>query len=193
LPKKTFEVAAKAGVQAIIQLKDNQPTLVQSAETACACQHLTSSDTSITKARNRREIRTADVFSATRAVANTEWKALIKGIIRVTRDVLHRSAKTGLWTSTSEVAYYLASFDVSASHSNIAIRNHWYIENKLHYTRDVTFQEDQSRIRCNPGVFARIRSFAYNIQRRNQTRTFSQDRYAAALSGPDALSKWSVS
>jgi hypothetical protein len=42
-------------------------------------------------------------------------------------------------------------------------------------------------------VFARIRSFAYNILRRNQTRTFSQDRYAAALAGPDALSKWSVS
>jgi hypothetical protein len=36
-------------------------------------------------------------------------------------------------------------------------------------------------------------SFGYNILRRNQTRTFSQDRYAAALAGIDALSKWSVS
>src|SRR5664280_1218735 len=41
----------------------------------------------------------------------------------------------------------------------------WRIENKLHYTRDVTFREDASRIRKNPGVFARIRSFAYNILR----------------------------
>ena len=39
----------------------------------------------------------------------------------------------------------------------------------LHYTRDVTFQEDQSRIRHNPGVFARLRTFAYNVLRRNQT------------------------
>jgi predicted transposase YbfD/YdcC len=193
LPKKTFEVAAQAQAQAIIQLKDNQPTLVQSAETACARQHPTSSDTSITKARNRHETRSVDVFSATRAVANTEWKALIKGIIRVTRDVLHRSAKTGLWTSTSEVAYYLTGFAAAASLSAAAIRRHWHIENKLHYTRDVTFQEDQSRIRRNPGVFARIRSFAYNILRRNQIRTFSQDRYAAALAGIDALAKWSFS
>lgn len=180
-------------MQAIIQLKDNQPTLMQNAETACACQHPTSSDTSITKARNRRETRTVDVFGAAPAVANTEWKHLIKGIVRVTREVLHRSAKTGLWSSTSEVAYYLAGFDGSASHAASAIRSHWHIENTLHYTRDVTFQEDKSRIRCNPGIFARIRSFGYNILRRNQARTFSQDRYAAALAGLDALSKWSVS
>ena len=193
MPKKTFEAAAQAQAQAIIQLKDNQPTLLQNAETACASLLPTSSDTSITTARNRHETRTADVFNAARAVANTEWKPLIKDIVRVTRDVLHRSAKTGLWSSTSEVAYYLAGSAVSASHSATAIRSHWHVENKLHYTRDVTFQEDQSRIRHNPGVFARIRSFGYNILRRNQTRTFSQDRYAAALAGLDALSKWCIS
>jgi predicted transposase YbfD/YdcC len=140
--KKTFEAAAHAQAQAIIQLKDNQPTLLQNAETACASLHPTSSDTSITTARNRHETRTADVFSAARAVANTEWKPLIKGIVRVTRDALHRSAKTGLWSSTSEVAYYLAGSAVSASHSGAAIRSHWHVENKLHYTRDVTFQEE---------------------------------------------------
>jgi predicted transposase YbfD/YdcC len=134
--KKTFEVAAQAQAQAIIQLKHNQPTLMQNAETACAAQHPTSSDTSITKARNRRETRTVDVFSATRAVANAEWKHLIKDIVRVTREILHRSAKTGLWSSASEVAYYLAGFDSSANHAGIAIRNHWHIENTLHYTRD---------------------------------------------------------
>ena len=57
----------------------------------------------------------------------------------------------------------------------------------------MTFVEDQSRIRRNPGVFARIRSFGYNILRRNQTSTFSQDRYAAALAGLDALLKWKLS
>ena len=67
------------------------------------------------------------------------------------------------------------------------------IKNKLHFTRDVTFQEDQSRIRHNPGVFARLRSFAYNILRRNLTSTFNQDRYAAALAGFDALLRWRVS
>jgi predicted transposase YbfD/YdcC len=125
-------------------------------------------------------------------VVSTEWKPLIKGSVRVTRDVLHRSAKTSLRSSTSEVAYYLAGSAVSASHSATAIRSHWHVENKLHYTRDVTFQEDQSRIRHNPGVFARISSFGCNILR-NQTRTFCQDRYAAALAGLDAIAKWCIS
>jgi hypothetical protein len=87
----------------------------------------------------------------------------------------------------------LVRLEIRVGLSATAIRSHWQIENKLHYTRDVTFQEDQSRIRHNPGVFARIRSFGYNIVRRNQTRTFSQDRYAAALAGLDAIAKWCIS
>ena len=191
--KKTFEAAAQARAEVIVQLKDNQPTLLQNAAATCASRQPTSSDTEVTAGRGRHETRTAEVFSATRAVAATEWKSLIKTIIRVTRDVLHRNAKTGLWSSTSEVAYYVANFPSSARHAAIAIRCHWHVENSLHYTRDVTFQEDQSRIRHNPGVFARLRSFAYNILRRNQTSTFSQDRYAAALAGLDALLKWNFS
>ena len=77
-----------------------------------------------------------------------------------------------------------------AKRSAAAIRSHWHVENKLHYTRDVTFQEDQSRIRHNPGVVARLRSFGYNILRRNKVSTFSQDRYAAALVELDTLLKW---
>lgn len=98
-----------------------------------------------------------------------------------------------MWDETGDVAYYLANFPVSAKRANTVIRCHWHVENTLHYTRDVTFQEDRSRIRCNPGVFARLRSFAYNILRRNKTSTFSQDRYAAALQGIDPLLKWCVS
>jgi predicted transposase YbfD/YdcC len=152
LPKKTFEAAAQAQARVFVQLKDNQPSLLQGAAAACVSRHPTSSDTSVTVARNRHETRTVDVFSATRAVAATEWKSLIKTIVRVTRNVLHRNARSGLWSSTSEVAYYLANSPTSARQSAIAIRGHWHIENKLHYTRDVTFQEDQSRIRHNPGI-----------------------------------------
>jgi predicted transposase YbfD/YdcC len=123
----------------------------------------------------------------------TEWETVVTDIVRVNRAVLHRSAKTGLWSRTSEVAYYLANFSAPATRCAAAIRNHWHVENTLHYTRDVTFQEDLSRIRRNPGVFARLRSFGYNILRRNKVSTFSQDRYAAALRGLDALLKWSYS
>ena len=185
--KKTFEAAAQAQVRVIVQLKDNQPTLRHDAKAACATQRPISKDTAVTAARNRHETRTAEVFQAKRAVAGTEWQTLIKDIVRVNRTVLHRSAKTGLWTSTHEEAYYLANFSAPAEGFAAAIRGHWHVENTLHYTRDVTFLEDQSRIRCNPGVFARLRRFGYNILRRNKIRTFNQDRYAAALAGLGAL------
>ena len=71
---------------------------------------------------------------------------------------------------------------IDANRAAIAVRMHWGIENKLHYTRGVTLREDASRIRKNPGVLAR-RSFAYNILRFNQSDTIPQDRYAAALGG----------
>lgn len=124
--------------------------------------------------------------------SQTEWQPLVKRIIQVNRNVLHRSARTGLWSSTAEVAYYLTNVRITGPQL-AAIRSHWHVENKLHYTRDVTFLEDQSRIRRNPGIFARMRSFAYNILRCNQTDTFSQSRYAAALAGLDALLQWIVS
>ncbi|HQT62711.1 hypothetical protein, partial [Acidiphilium sp.] len=59
------------------------------------------------------------------------------------------------------------------------------IENSSHYVRDVTFAEDRSRIRTNPGVIARLRSFAFNILMNSKASasTLSQDRYRAALAG----------
>ena len=50
-------------------------------------------------------------------------------------------------------------------------------------------REDASRIRCNPGVFARLRSFGYNILKANRTGTLAQDRYRAALGGIKTLLK----
>ena len=43
------------------------------------------------------------------------------------------------------------------------IRAHWRIENGSHYVRDTAFAEDASRIRNNPDIAARLRSFAYNL------------------------------
>jgi hypothetical protein len=54
-------------------------------------------------------------------------------------------------------------------------------------TRGVTFHEDASRIRCAPGIFARLRSLACNILRFHQSDTIARDRYAAALGGIKVL------
>jgi len=47
--------------------------------------------------------------------------------------------------------------------------------------------EDLSRIRTNPGIFARMRSFGFNILMVSKTGTMKQDRYRAALAGVQYL------
>lgn len=46
-----------------------------------------------------------------------------------------------------DVRYYILSRYVTAARFAEAVRGHWAIENRLHWQLDVTFQEDQSRIR----------------------------------------------
>jgi predicted transposase YbfD/YdcC len=48
---------------------------------------------------------------------------------------------------SSEIRYYILSKYLSARRFAQAVRGHWGIENRLHWQLDVTFQEDQCRIR----------------------------------------------
>jgi predicted transposase YbfD/YdcC len=69
---------------------------------------------------------------------------------------------------TVEVVYLITS-DRSASPETLAawVRGHWHIENKLHWVRDVTYQEDKSLVRTGnaPRVMASLRSLAISILR----------------------------
>lgn len=72
-----------------------------------------------------------------------------------------------------ERRYFISSLDGrDAQRVAMAIRSHWGIENKLHYVLDVSFAEDQSRIRKQHAAenFSRIRRIALNLLRRDTTR-----------------------
>ena len=56
-----------------------------------------------------------------------------------------------------------------------------------HFVRDGSFAEDASRIRCNPGIFARLRSFAANILRFNGIHNVSDGRHRIAFGGISAI------
>ena len=118
-------------------------------------------------ARNRSENRHIEVFDINVVVAGAEWAAYLQCVIRVSRNTLIKNAKTGLWQRRTETAFHVSSTKLSAQQAAAAIRGHWGIENRNHYARDTTFVENQSRIRSNPGVFARLRSYALNILRAN--------------------------
>ena len=69
---------------------------------------------------------------------------------------------------TVEVVYLITS-DRDAGPAALAawVRGHWEIENKLHWVRDVTYQEDKSLVRTGnaPRVMATLRSLAISILR----------------------------
>src|SRR5438105_1197411 len=62
---------------------------------------------------------------------------------------------------------YITSRPLSATDLAAAVRSHWAIENNLHWTLDVTFNEDFSRLRKGHGAtnMAVVRHFAINLVR----------------------------
>jgi predicted transposase YbfD/YdcC len=173
----------------IVQVKDNQPTLHQKVADISATAVPIDAVDSHDEGRNRDESRTVTVFDPGDTLIGTDWHSHVAAIIRVERSVFTRITKTGLLHHSTETAFYVANTTVTAARAAEAVRGHWGIETTSHYSRDVTMGEDNSRIRINPGVFARLRSFAFNILKANQTSTLSQDRYRAALAGIDNLLK----
>lgn len=66
---------------------------------------------------------------------------------------------------TSETRYYISSLATTPQKVLAAIRSHWAIENNLHWVLDMSFNEDQSRIRKHnaPQIMAIIRHIALNL------------------------------
>ena len=121
------------------------------------------------------------MFEAKAAVAETEWEPYVAAIVRAERTVPHFLPATGRWKPSFKTSFYLSSRPVAAK-TAAAIRQHEGIESTSPDSRDVTFHKEESRIRKNPGVFARLRSFAYNILESNQTGTIPQDRFGGPKS-----------
>jgi len=69
--------------------------------------------------------------------------------------------------SSEETAYYISSLAVAPEQAAKSIRQHWGIENSAHWVLDMTFKEDESRIRRGdaPENMATFRRFAMNLAR----------------------------
>ena len=87
----------------------------------------------------RKEQRTYTAMAAPPAVRR-HWPDA-QSIVRVCRETTEQGKKT------KEVRDFISSLPPQVERLAVLIRGHWEIENRLHWSLDVTFNEDQSRIR----------------------------------------------
>ena len=175
--EKTLEVAKESGNEVIVQVKDNQPTLLEDCKTIS--QTTTPHEVyqeSVTKAHGRLETRTVSVFVDPQLTHNDKWK-FVDAIVVVERHRELFDTRSKIWKTSDTTAFYISTTILGAEIFCQAIRGHWDIENGNHYVRDVALQEDASRIRKNPHIFARLRSFALNILRANNVHNVTLELF----------------
>jgi predicted transposase YbfD/YdcC len=96
-----------------------------------------------------------------------------------------REFKSSETPATEDTRFYIASIKPDAKKTLGAVRQHWGVENNLHWTLDMTFREDESRIRMDaaPENFAIMRHIALNLIKNDTSRKASvkRKRFMAAL------------
>lgn len=178
---KTLEVAKETGNEVIVQVKGNPKTLFDDCQTMAATLAPTDTDQEpTTKAHNRIERRRVAVFTPPLFQDADKWH-LVEAVVKVDRKRWSFDTKHDEWKASHETSYYIATTRLSAETFGQAIRHHWGIENRDHCVRDVTLGEDKSRIRTNPHLFAKLRSFALNILRANQVENVSLELFENCL------------
>ena len=135
----------------------------------------------VSKGHGRLEIRECWVIAdpvAFEYIGHYEGWADLNAIVRVRRE--RRFADK----VQQETAYYITSLDADAQQILQATRHHWSIENSLHWVMDVTFREDDMRIRQGNSSqnMVVLRHIALNILKKDTCKgSLKQKRYKATL------------
>lgn len=152
----------------VLALKDNQPSLFEDvrwlfeqAESTRFQAVVHDVAQSIDKAHGRIEIRRCWTLSGSGLdylVQKQHWKGL--QTVAMVQSERRVNGKVSI-----ERRYYLSSLEQDAVVMNAAIRTHWAIENGLHWVLDVSFGEDDCRIRKDhaPQNVSLLRQMALNL------------------------------
>ena len=170
---KIAETIVKKNANYILAVKDNQPTLAQGIETFFT-DHAADNFARLPKGHMRRCV------TEEKGHGRSERREHI--ICKVPDDLPDRAR----WPKLAAIGmvfsyvlrngkehmacrYYILSKYISAKKFAQAVRQHWSIENQLHWQLDVTFQEDQCRVRLGhaDANFSILRQTALSLLKNN--------------------------
>ncbi len=176
----------------VLALKENQPTMARAVEQFFitgpqAEAHRTASAYAEQSEHGHGRVETPCAWISAALppeVSAAAWPGLSSiGMVQATRTL---AGETSV-----ERRFYLTSLPPDAERFAQAVRKHWGIENQLHWSLDVTFREDLSRLRTGHGAenFAVLRHIALNLLRQEPSaKSLPRKRLACALN-PDYLLK----
>lgn len=164
----------------LMVVKENQPTTLAAIEILFADpQAQTTSSSRLDGHGDRIEERTLRVSQD--LLHYLDWPGLAQVLCLERRVTNKRSGVTRYQTAYAVTS--LSPAHASPAQLLTAWRAHWHIENKLHYVRDVTFDEDRSQVRAGriPQVMATLRNAAIGLMRVEQHPNIAAAcrRYAA--------------
>ncbi len=148
----------------LMVVKENQPATFSAIELLFADPQ-TSSSTASSLDLHASRIERRWLRASTELAGYLDWPGLAQ-VLCLEREVTHK--RSGV--VRRERVYAVTSLPphrASPGQLLTAWREHWHIENKLHYVRDVTFDEDRSQVRTGqiPQVMATLRNTAIGLLR----------------------------
>jgi predicted transposase YbfD/YdcC len=167
--KKLAETIVKQEADYIMAVKENQGYLKESVAGVFLNQKPDSVDTAIEKGHGRLETRTCEMINALDFLDVKEQWTGLKSLARITAQ---REIRNNI---TTEVRLYISSVVADAKEFNSFIRQHWGVENSLHWTLDVTFREDAQRKRNGKAAqnFSMVQKIALNLLKKEESKRMS--------------------
>ena len=149
------------GSHYLLTVKANQPGL-RNQLTALPWKDIPPAHTSADRAHGRVEQRIVKAATVQTGIVFPHARQAIQ----ITRKTRRLDSKK--WTTETVYAITsLAAEQVTAAELASWIRGHWAIENRLHWVRDVTYDEDRSQVRTGTGprTMASLRNIAVSVLR----------------------------
>lgn len=148
----------------LVIVKANQPELLWALATLFARpppgEHFT---TAVTWDQHGDRVETRRLWASTALSEYLDWPD-VQQVLRVERTCVRQGQ------TTRQVRYAITSLGPAVDAATLLgyVRGHWAIENRLHWVRDVTFDEDRSAVRTGaaPQVMAACRNLALALLRR---------------------------